>query len=351
MTRARTWTLGSTLLLGALLTCGTAPSSAADPASKPSARKQPSNPVNKQQKQEVANRAADPQQSAAAQARSAWLSDAARADLVAKLKAGQSEKTAETVDKKELRVVPTPQTTKEQASGKNGSLPEAQRPPVDDAAVREALARRQAWTEPRRPLTEPAKVQDPPVSVQAGPSGDPAAADQGAGMGEGKLILSGEEPAGDGENEDLIREALRNRGKPYVWGGASRGGFDCSGFVVYLYKKMRGMDLPHSASAQSRLGTPVQREQLQPGDLVFFTTYRAGVSHVGIYIGNNQFIHAANTRKDVRIDSLAGYYQNRYKWARRVSKTPLKFNPSELRQMMWEPSETPGQTPTDVIAR
>jgi cell wall-associated NlpC family hydrolase len=144
-------------------------------------------------------------------------------------------------------------------------------------------------------------------------------------------------------NDDLIREALRNRGKPYVWGGASRGGFDCSGFVVYLFKTMRGKTLPHSAAAQSRLGTPVRREELQPGDLVFFSTYRRGVSHVGIYIGENKFIHAANTRRDVRIDSIAGYYANRLKGARRITPAPLKLTPQDIDNLIQEPSETPAE--------
>ena len=68
------------------------------------------------------------------------------------------------------------------------------------------------------------------------------------------------------------------------------------------------MKLPHSASAQARLGSPVHRDDLQPGDLVFFSTYRPGISHVGIYIGDNRFIHAANRRSDVRTDRLSGYF-------------------------------------------
>jgi cell wall-associated NlpC family hydrolase len=142
-------------------------------------------------------------------------------------------------------------------------------------------------------------------------------------------------------NEDLIREALTNRGKPYVWGGASRSGWDCSAFVCYIFRKMRGLSLPHSASAQARLGVPVGRESLQPGDLVFFSTYRAGISHVGIYIGNNRFIHAANSRRDTRTDSLTGYYANRYRGARRITRAPLKLSPEQLKELMENASELP----------
>jgi len=151
-------------------------------------------------------------------------------------------------------------------------------------------------------------------------------------------------PADKSTNEDLIREALRQRGKPYIWGGASRRGFDCSGFVCYIFKTMRGMNLPHSASAQARLGTYVSREQLQPGDAVFFSTYRASISHVGIYIGDNRFVHAANTRKDVRIDTLSsGYYQKRYRTARRLTPAPLRLTPEDLQRLMESSSELPVQ--------
>jgi hypothetical protein len=85
------------------------------------------------------------------------------------------------------------------------------------------------------------------------------------------------------------------------------------------------VDLPHSASAQARLGQKVAREALQPGDLLFFTTYRRGISHVGLYIGDGQFVHAANTRRRVRIDNLSeAYYRNRFVTARRVQEPPPK---------------------------
>jgi len=142
-------------------------------------------------------------------------------------------------------------------------------------------------------------------------------------------------------NEDLIREALRSRGTPYVWGGASRGGFDCSGFMCYLFNKKRGIKLPHSASAQARMGKVVHNGELQPGDLLFFRTYRPGISHVGLYIGDNRFVHAANKRRDTRIDSLSGYYARRLKAARRISPAPIEFSPEDLKDYMKEASETP----------
>ncbi len=123
------------------------------------------------------------------------------------------------------------------------------------------------------------------------------------------------ETAGD---QGLIRTALNYRGTRYRRGGTSRGGFDCSGFTRYIYAKY-GVGLPHSSSAQASIGTPVSKSELREGDLVFFQTYRKGISHVGIYIGNNSFVHAASNGRGVTVDSLSsGYYAPRYRGARRV---------------------------------
>jgi cell wall-associated NlpC family hydrolase len=129
------------------------------------------------------------------------------------------------------------------------------------------------------------------------------------------------EPQTPVENEDLIREALAYRGTRYRWGGASRGGFDCSGFALYVYKRTRGINLPHRARDQMKRGTPVSRKELRAGDLVFFHTNR-GIGHVGIYIGDNKFIHAANRRSNVRVNALTGWYARHYAGARRLSPAP-----------------------------
>jgi len=119
-------------------------------------------------------------------------------------------------------------------------------------------------------------------------------------------------------NGDIIRSALACRGARYRRGGTSRGGFDCSGFTRYIYAK-HGVKLPHSSAAQASMGKPVSKSELKPGDLVFFTTYRRGISHVGIYVGNGQFVHAATYGRGVRVDSLNNsYYGPRYRGARRV---------------------------------
>ncbi len=127
------------------------------------------------------------------------------------------------------------------------------------------------------------------------------------------------ELAGD-HTPALIRRAMGYLGAPYRRGGSSARGFDCSGFALHIYRQF-GVNLPHSSAAQSRVGKPVARHELQPGDLVFFRTRGRRISHVGIYIGNGKFIHASSSRGRVRIDSLTeGYYNKRYAGARRVAK-------------------------------
>lgn len=122
----------------------------------------------------------------------------------------------------------------------------------------------------------------------------------------------------DRSDSSLIRIAMACRGTHYVRGGTSRGGFDCSGFTRYVYAKY-GVALPHSSAAQAGRGTAVSRGELKPGDLVFFQTYRRGISHVGIYIGNGNFVHAASRGRGVTVDALdSAYYASRYRGARRV---------------------------------
>jgi cell wall-associated NlpC family hydrolase len=107
--------------------------------------------------------------------------------------------------------------------------------------------------------------------------------------------------------------AARYLGVPYVWGGASPGGFDCSGLVSYAYAQI-GVSLPHYTVAQWNATTPIPSSALQPGDLVFFD----GLGHVGIYIGGGQFIHAPHTGTVVQTASLSGYWAAHLDGARRV---------------------------------
>ena len=114
-------------------------------------------------------------------------------------------------------------------------------------------------------------------------------------------------------HSSVVSIALQYLGVPYVWGGASPSGFDCSGLTMYAYAKV-GVYLPHNAAMQYGMGTPVARSQLAPGDLVFFN----GLSHVGMYIGGGRFVHAPHTGDVVKISSLSEYwYAATYVGARR----------------------------------
>ncbi len=121
-------------------------------------------------------------------------------------------------------------------------------------------------------------------------------------------------PAPDARYGGVVGIAMQYLGVPYVWGGASPSGFDCSGLIMYVYAQV-GVSLPHHAASQYGMGTAVSRDQLQPGDLVFFN----GLGHAGIYIGGGQFIHAPHTGDVVKISSLSdSWYASTWVGARRI---------------------------------
>jgi peptidoglycan DL-endopeptidase CwlO len=122
-------------------------------------------------------------------------------------------------------------------------------------------------------------------------------------------------PPPDGSRaSQAISIAMQYLGVPYVWGGMSPAGFDCSGLISYVFAQV-GVSLPHHAAAQYGYGAPVSRDQLQPGDLVFFN----GLGHAGIYVGGGSFIHAPHTGDVVKISSLYdGWYDSTWVGGRRV---------------------------------
>jgi cell wall-associated NlpC family hydrolase len=124
-------------------------------------------------------------------------------------------------------------------------------------------------------------------------------------------------PIGDAEALAVASTALSLRGAPYRNGGTTPVGFDCSGFVQYVYR-LHGVTVPRETREQFRLGRSLRRGDLVPGDLVFFTTVAPGASHVGIVIGPDQFVHAPSERGVVRVEHLtAEYWNRRYIGARR----------------------------------
>ncbi len=122
------------------------------------------------------------------------------------------------------------------------------------------------------------------------------------------------------KGSEVVAMAKKYLGSRYVYGGASPSGFDCSGFTMYIYKQF-GVSLPHSATAQSSKGTKVEKKNLQPGDIVFFTDYRTGkgIGHCGIYIGGGSFIHASTEKTGVKTSSIySGSHAKRYVTAVRI---------------------------------
>jgi cell wall-associated NlpC family hydrolase len=116
----------------------------------------------------------------------------------------------------------------------------------------------------------------------------------------------------------VVAMALGYRGVPYRNGGSDPAGFDCSGFVQYVFRQA-GTALPREVREQFRVGREVDRDDIEPGDLVFFETVSRGASHVGLAIGDGQFVHAPSSRGVVRVESLASsYWAPRYVGARRM---------------------------------
>lgn len=132
---------------------------------------------------------------------------------------------------------------------------------------------------------------------------------------------SGSPPAlNDSYRNDLALYALSLDGTPYQWGGESPdSGFDCSGFVRHVFIHTAGIHLPRTSLDMSQLGQEVSQRQLRPGDLVFFNTLRRAKSHVGIYLGNDRFIHAPRVGSSIRVDDMSQeYWRQHYDGARRV---------------------------------
>ncbi|WP_037586575.1 C40 family peptidase [Stenoxybacter acetivorans] len=159
--------------------------------------------------------------------------------------------------------------------------------------------------------------------AQAAPEGlDNAALDRL--IQERSEVLSGEDGSGD-----LLMNAMGLLGVAYRFGGNSPiSGLDCSGFMQYIFKRSFKVNLPRTSREMAKEGEAVSKEELQPGDMVFFNTLGRGVSHVGMYIGKGRMIHAPRTGKDIEIVSIdSGYWAKKYVSARRVVHSTARFLP------------------------
>jgi cell wall-associated NlpC family hydrolase len=167
------------------------------------------------------------------------------------------------------------------------------------ASIKDQIARIQA--------EERARQREAEAQARARLAAQPTSSGGGGG---------GEAPTGAGPSRygGVVGIAMQYLGIPYRWGGASPStGFDCSGFVMYVYSQV-GVSLPHNAAMQYGYGTAVSRSELQPGDLVFFN----GLGHNGIYIGGGQFIHSPHTGDVVKISPMTGWYASTFVGARRL---------------------------------
>ncbi|RRD40989.1 peptidoglycan endopeptidase [Leptotrichia sp. OH3620_COT-345] len=120
-----------------------------------------------------------------------------------------------------------------------------------------------------------------------------------------------------GIRDQIIEFASNKLGAPYVWGATGPNSFDCSGFVGYVFKKAADLSLPRVSSAQATFRPKISSMNMKKGDLVFFeTTGKGRISHVGIYMGNRQFIHASSGSRRVTVSSLdSNYYSRTFRWA------------------------------------
>ena len=161
-----------------------------------------------------------------------------------------------------------------------------------------------------RPFPGAPLPPQPTASPVAPPVTDPAPAETTA--------LEGVAP--------LIQTALQLRGTPYRNGGSDPTGFDCSGFVQWVYNQ-HGVRMPREVRDQYREGKKIDRDEVQPGDLLFFETVSRGASHVGVAIGGNRFVHAPSSTGVVRVESYTGsYWAPRFVGARRITTGNTKTN-------------------------
>jgi cell wall-associated NlpC family hydrolase len=175
-----------------------------------------------------------------------------------------------------------------------------------------------------KPLTMSVTLLMASSLVVAAPEAEQAAAVKRGSELVNLMQLGDQVKSSVGEKTDqMLGKAMSLLGVPYKRGGTSEEtGFDCSGFVRHIYETSIGRLLPRRAEEQAAVTEKIDRNELHPGDLVFFNTMRRTFSHVGIYIGDGKFIHSPSTGKSVRVDDLReAYWTKRFTGARRVQDT------------------------------
>jgi len=235
---------------------------------------------------------------------------AREAELVQQL-ADEQQLTAEAEDAK-ARVARQLAANEKALEGKEAQIAQLER----EEAIRQAKlaeeARKRAEEARKKAAAERAAKEAAEKAAAEKAAAEKAAAEKA----KKEANAGGSKPSGNGSSggntqktvkvpssasgSEVVSIAMQYLGTPYVWAGASPSGFDCSGFVMYVYRKV-GISLPHSSRLQYGYGRHVSRGELRPGDLVFFFS---PISHVGIYIGEGQMIHAAGSGKDVRISDV-----------------------------------------------
>lgn len=153
-------------------------------------------------------------------------------------------------------------------------------------------------------------------------------------------------PPADGYRSEAVVAAMGALGVPYRWGGGSYdSGFDCSGFVQVVYRQTMNVQLPRVAAQQAAATRVIGRDELEPGDLVFFNTLGRRFSHVGIYVGDHKFIHSPKPGAAVRIEDMrVRYWDTRFDAARRVGNMPAQAENARPQTAARQPAAPRSQT-------
>lgn len=156
--------------------------------------------------------------------------------------------------------------------------------------------------------------------AELGPSPDMSAKKKKSSKKDKKNKSKSKQKTGKGSGDDIVREAQKYKGSRYVYGGDSPKGFDCSGFTWYVYNKVTGQDISRTVKSQSKQGNSVSNGSWKAGDiLIFRNTAGKGLTHCGIFISGDKFIHAENEKTGVVISTFGdGYYKDHYAGARRI---------------------------------